>query len=284
MVHVGLHSVGTHHKKFGCKNKKYKCTLPSVSWLTLGKVGFAECQLGDTRQRIVNESLPSASDLTLGKAYFKIKKRLCRVPDHGHSAKHAYIPNGQRFLPHSLTLLTHTRRRRALAHRAPAHCRRARAREDIAHTRAAPPRPPYPRPPCPSPTAPVPSPPCPSPAPAALAVPLNLARRARRAPCRAPRPPPPCPRRRAPRPRLRPRPSPCPRPPPPPVPCRALARPAPRPRPVISPATRRLARDQTFKVIACFMFYVYDLYEMIRFNTCMIRLICSIVDCRPSCR
>jgi hypothetical protein len=138
MVHVGLHSVGTHHKKFGCKNKKYKCTLPSVSWLTLGKVGFAECQLGDTRQRIVNESLPSASDLTLGKAYFKIKKRLCRVPDHGHSAKHAYIPNGQRFLPHSLTLLTHTRRRRALAHRAPAHRRRDRAREDLAHVRATP--------------------------------------------------------------------------------------------------------------------------------------------------
>jgi hypothetical protein len=45
-------------------------------------------------------------------------------------AKHAYIPNNQRFLPHSLTLLTHTRRRRALAHR-----RRDRAR---AHTHAAP--------------------------------------------------------------------------------------------------------------------------------------------------
>jgi hypothetical protein len=68
--------------------------------MTLGKAAFAECQLVDTRQRIVNyicrvpprghsakSSLPSAPDLALGKAYFKIKKKLCRVLDHGHSAK-----------------------------------------------------------------------------------------------------------------------------------------------------------------------------------------------------
>jgi hypothetical protein len=31
---------------------------------------FVECQLGGTRQRIVKEFLPSATQLTLGKAYF----------------------------------------------------------------------------------------------------------------------------------------------------------------------------------------------------------------------
>jgi hypothetical protein len=36
MVHVGLHSVGTYHKKFGWENKKKY---------------FAECQTQDTRQR-----------------------------------------------------------------------------------------------------------------------------------------------------------------------------------------------------------------------------------------
>jgi hypothetical protein len=34
--------------------------------MTLGKVGFAECQLVDTRQRIVKESLPSVAQGTLG--------------------------------------------------------------------------------------------------------------------------------------------------------------------------------------------------------------------------
>jgi hypothetical protein len=59
------------------------------------------------------------------------------------------------------------------------------------------------------------------------------------------------------------------------VPRHALAHPAPRPRPVVSPAPCHLARDQTSKVIAFFMFYVYDLYEMIRFN---IELIIYVYD------
>jgi hypothetical protein len=70
MIHVGLHSVGTYHKKFG-RQKKYihfvECLMK-----TLGKDSFAECQLGGNRQRIGKESLPSASDLALGKVYFKI--------------------------------------------------------------------------------------------------------------------------------------------------------------------------------------------------------------------
>jgi hypothetical protein len=82
MVHVGLHSVGTYHKKFGKENKKYtlssvlewhsaKKVLPSVIRGALGKVifktlnpFFAECLSVGTRQR-----------------------RLCRVLDPGHSAK-----------------------------------------------------------------------------------------------------------------------------------------------------------------------------------------------------
>jgi hypothetical protein len=92
------------------------------------------------------------------------------------------------------------------------------------------------------------------------AVPLARARRAR-APVAPLVVPPPCP-------------SPCPRLAPA-IPCRALARPVPHPRPVVSLATRRLAHDQASKVIACFMFYVYDLYEMIRFN---IELIIYVYD------
>jgi hypothetical protein len=71
-------------------------------------------------------TLLSAPDLALGKAYFKIKKNLCRVPDHGHSAKHSYIAPGQFFFFLTLSLShsavpSASRRRRALGrHRAPA--------------------------------------------------------------------------------------------------------------------------------------------------------------------
>jgi hypothetical protein len=51
MVDVGLHSVGTYHKKFGGQNKKNKKMICRVS-------------TEDTRQRL---SLPSARYLTLGK-------------------------------------------------------------------------------------------------------------------------------------------------------------------------------------------------------------------------
>jgi hypothetical protein len=227
MVHVGLHSVGTHHKKFGWENKKIQ-------------MYFAECQLVDTRQsRLCRVSAGWHSTKNSERIFVECRLRdtrqrlLCRVPAIWHSAnrilklkkslpsarsraldKARVHTNCQCFLSHSLTLLT---RRRDLA-LAPA-------------------------PPCPSPTVP--------------AVPLTHARsarcaRARRAPHpprprrRAPHPRPPrspCPRphRRAPRPRLS-CPSPCPSPMPaaPPVvppptapsfPRRALARPAPCPRP-----------------------------------------------------
>jgi hypothetical protein len=38
--------------------------------MTLGKACFAECQRGDTRQRIVKDSLPSVIQLALGKGHF----------------------------------------------------------------------------------------------------------------------------------------------------------------------------------------------------------------------
>jgi hypothetical protein len=192
---------------------------------------FAECQLVDTRQ---SRQLGDTRQRRLcrvpaiwhsAKRILKLKKTLCRVPDHGHSAKHAYIPNGQRLLPHSLTLLTHTRRRRALAHRAPAHRRRDPAREDLAH--AAPPCPPYPRPPCPCRRR-APRPPRPRPrrrARSRAVVPLTHARHACCARAAVPLAVPLARPRRAPR----PRPSPCPRPPPPPCPRPPDASPATKP-------------------------------------------------------
>jgi hypothetical protein len=70
MVHVGLYSVGTHHKKFGWENKKIKMYFTECPEMTIGKVAFAECSLGDTRQRIVKKSLLSVAQVTLGKDYF----------------------------------------------------------------------------------------------------------------------------------------------------------------------------------------------------------------------
>jgi hypothetical protein len=44
--------------------------LPSARSLALGKVVFAECPLGDTRQIFFYYSLLSVNQLTLGKGYF----------------------------------------------------------------------------------------------------------------------------------------------------------------------------------------------------------------------
>jgi hypothetical protein len=53
MVHVGLYSVGTHHKKFGRENKKIKMYFAECPEMTLGKEAFAEGQMVDTRQSVV---------------------------------------------------------------------------------------------------------------------------------------------------------------------------------------------------------------------------------------
>jgi hypothetical protein len=61
MVHVGLHSVGTYHKKFGRQNQKNKNILCRVS----GE---------DTRQRVLCR-VPTS--------WHSTKKTLCRVPTLG---------------------------------------------------------------------------------------------------------------------------------------------------------------------------------------------------------
>jgi hypothetical protein len=95
------------------------------------------------RRHSAKEPLPSVPDLALGKAYFKNKKNLCRVPDHRHSAKRVHI--AQVIPSFSLTLSQPRRRRRRLTaatpppHRdpaAPPRHRRARA-----HAALAPPTP-----------------------------------------------------------------------------------------------------------------------------------------------
>jgi hypothetical protein len=58
MIHVGLHSVGTYHKKFGRQNQKNKNVLCRVS-------------REDTRQRVLCR-VPSI--------WHSAKKPLCRVP------------------------------------------------------------------------------------------------------------------------------------------------------------------------------------------------------------
>jgi hypothetical protein len=84
MIHVGLHSVGTHHKKVWLKKKQLKFALPSVNI-----------------RHSVKKSLPSASRVTLGIGFLRTLNkdfaeclyadtrqiRLCRVPGLGHSAK-----------------------------------------------------------------------------------------------------------------------------------------------------------------------------------------------------
>jgi hypothetical protein len=89
------------------------------------------------RRHSAKEPLPSVPDLALDKAYFKNKKNLGRVPDHGHSAKRVYIA----LVIPSFSL--------TLSHAAPPRHRRARAhaaRARPTHTLTVRPQPPQPRP------------------------------------------------------------------------------------------------------------------------------------------
>jgi hypothetical protein len=109
------------------------------------KIILAECRPGDTRQRLLCRVSPIWHS---AKRILKIKKNLCRVPDHEHSAKHAYIAIVSPFFL-TLSLSSHApppllsmplrrrRRRRAVAHRAPAHRCRDLARRALAHRRRA---------------------------------------------------------------------------------------------------------------------------------------------------
>jgi hypothetical protein len=52
MVHVGLHSVGTYHQKFGWEKKKIKkIYFAECPKMALGTACSAECQSFDTHQR-----------------------------------------------------------------------------------------------------------------------------------------------------------------------------------------------------------------------------------------
>jgi hypothetical protein len=132
MVHVGLHSVRTYHKKFGCQNKiKIKICFDECPKKTLGKEVFAECRsstLGKgwrpsaldgrwrpfaerhlcrvfaTRQTCLCRVSFCAECPTLGKRARRREqdfaecgsrqRLLCRVPEKKHSTKRLALDKG----------------------------------------------------------------------------------------------------------------------------------------------------------------------------------------------
>jgi hypothetical protein len=64
------------------KTKKYKCTLPSVNWLTLDKVCFAECPGVALGKAVEINRCREPLDGT------RQRRRLCRVPPIWHAANH----------------------------------------------------------------------------------------------------------------------------------------------------------------------------------------------------
>jgi hypothetical protein len=189
------------------------------------------------------------------------------VPDHGHSTNHVYIALVTFFLSHSHSL-TITRRRRRGAPAAVATPPRRRAHAV-----------PAPAPAAPSPPQPAPRSrprPCPRPRPRRTAAVMLAAVRRTSCPRHAPAASPPC------------VPSPCPRR----VPTvRALVVPllCPRRAPAALPATRRFVRDPSSRPSGMIRFIIELIrlifsFLVLNLCTCMIRLILSIDDCRPSCR
>jgi hypothetical protein len=74
MVHVGLHSVGTYHKKFGDQNKKNKNmqrhSLPSASYLTLGKESALPSVCFRLSANTNGRQLQTAANVPLPRAVF----------------------------------------------------------------------------------------------------------------------------------------------------------------------------------------------------------------------
>jgi hypothetical protein len=81
MVHVGLHSVGTNHKKIGGQNKKIQMYFAECQMVTLGKVCFAECRPGrhSTKKCKLIFAECHLADTR--------QRSLCRVSPIWHSAK-----------------------------------------------------------------------------------------------------------------------------------------------------------------------------------------------------
>jgi hypothetical protein len=68
MIHVGLHSVGTYHKKFGGQNEKNKNMVCRVSIEDTRQ--SAECPVLGSRQRLTAVSFRTAADGPLPSACF----------------------------------------------------------------------------------------------------------------------------------------------------------------------------------------------------------------------
>jgi hypothetical protein len=118
MIHVGLHSVGTYHKKFGRQNQKNKnilcrvsreatrqrvlCRVPTI-WHSAKKTLYRVPTLG-SRQRLTAVSFGTAADGPLTSAHFaecftldkSVFAEWCPVPSVQHSVK--------RLVAESLTL------------------------------------------------------------------------------------------------------------------------------------------------------------------------------------
>jgi hypothetical protein len=91
MVHVGLHSVGTYHKKFGWKKKKIKNILCRVSKKDTRQSFLCRVRAGGHSAKTLSSVF--AECLSVGTR----QRGLCRVPDPWHSAKYIF-----KFLKNSL--------------------------------------------------------------------------------------------------------------------------------------------------------------------------------------
>jgi hypothetical protein len=107
MIHVGVHSVGTYHKKFERQNLKNKNILCRVSGEDTRQSVLCRVPTLGSRQRLTAVSFGTATDGPLPSATFaecfgkrvfvewgpvpsvqhSVKSLLCRVPDKRHSAK-----------------------------------------------------------------------------------------------------------------------------------------------------------------------------------------------------
>jgi hypothetical protein len=83
MIHVGLHSVGTYHKKFGRQNQKNKKILCRVSREDTRQSVLCLVPTLGSRQRLTAVSFGTAADGPLPSATFAecftLGKRVCRV-------------------------------------------------------------------------------------------------------------------------------------------------------------------------------------------------------------
>jgi hypothetical protein len=80
MIHVGLHSVGTYHKKFGRQNKKNKNILCRVSREDTRQRVLCRVPTHGSRQRLTTVSSGTAVDGPLPSAALHTRQMcLCRV-------------------------------------------------------------------------------------------------------------------------------------------------------------------------------------------------------------